>query len=126
MKINFNLCEVQNGIKPSEQKETPINVVLRWNSQRLVRPTGKAIHPHKWNFDKQRANKELDTFSTFNTNLQATKSEILTAFETFQIEKNHEPNLQEFKAYLIEKVDNLKKPRLEEESTTLVELTTIK
>ena len=59
MKINFNLREVQNGIKPSEQKETPINVVLRWNSQRLVRPTGKAIHPHKWNFDKQRAWRSL-------------------------------------------------------------------
>ena len=52
MKINFNLREVQKGIKASEQKETPINLVLRWNNQRLIRPTGKVIHPHKWNFDK--------------------------------------------------------------------------
>tara|TARA_R110000764_G_scaffold182068_1_gene268002 strand:- start:200 stop:1558 length:1359 start_codon:yes stop_codon:yes gene_type:complete len=126
MKINFNLREVQKGIKASEQKETPINLVLRWNNQRLIRPTGKVIHPHKWNFDKQRANKELDTFSTFNTNLQTIKSDILTAFETFQIEKNHEPNLQEFKAYLIEKLDNVKKPKVEKKIPTLIELTTIK
>ena len=126
MKINFNLREVQNGIKAAEQKETPINLVIRWKNLKLVRPTGKTVLPSKWNFDKQKAKKSLEHYSTFNSNLHKLESKILEAFETFKIEKQREPNSKEFKEYLIEKIESPSKPKEEMKIPALIELTLVK
>lgn len=126
MKLNFNLRVLQKGVKPSEQKETPINIVLRWNNQRLVRPSQKTILPHYWDFEKQQANSKLDSYSTFNANLKNHASELFKAYETFQIEHNREPSLSDFKNYLVEKLDKPKKPIVEIKPPTFIELISVK
>lgn len=40
--INFNLRD------PKSKKETPINVVVRYNNQKLVYSSGKRVLPHHW------------------------------------------------------------------------------
>ncbi|WP_410479187.1 hypothetical protein [Pedobacter miscanthi] len=40
--IKLNLRE------PNTEKETPINVIIRYNGQKLVYSSGKRIHPSMW------------------------------------------------------------------------------
>jgi len=67
-KVNLNLKN------PKSSKPTPVNLIVRWNKQRLVIYTRESIHPKYWQSDKtkknyQRANKKLEGYPEFNRRL---------------------------------------------------------
>lgn len=41
--------------EPKSDKKTPINLIVRFNNERLVYSTGESIHPSNWDFADQRA-----------------------------------------------------------------------
>ncbi|PCJ63776.1 MAG: hypothetical protein COA58_15655 [Bacteroidetes bacterium] len=120
MKVNFNLRSA------SSEKETPINMVMRWTSQRLVCASKKSINPKYWNFDKQQAKKSLEGYSTFNTNLNNLETKIFKTFEEFISDNGREPNVQELREFLAAKVFQPIKPKIEKKTPTLLELILIK
>ena len=62
-RINLNLRD------PRSRDASPINIVIRWNGQRLVYPSGERIIPRHWSVKAQRAKATLTTAPEFNRNL---------------------------------------------------------
>lgn len=62
-KVNLNLRD-QRSTDP-----TPINIVIRWNAQTLVYPSGERIAPRYWSTTAQRAKPSLTNAPEFNRNL---------------------------------------------------------
>jgi integrase len=62
-RINLNLRDTRS------RDASPINIVIRWNGQRLVYPSGERIEPRHWSVTAQRANASLRTAPEFNRNL---------------------------------------------------------
>ena len=54
--IKLNLRE------PNAEKETPINVIIRFNGQKLVYSSGKRIHPSMWDNLSQKAAFEINGY----------------------------------------------------------------
>ncbi len=76
LNINFNLRDAK------AQKETPLNVVLRYKNQRLVYPSGLRINPKYWN-DKEQSVKQTEKFREhpeFNRQLRNLKASISNAY----------------------------------------------
>ena len=85
--LNFNLR------KKESDTPTPINLVIRWNNQRLVYPTYEKIHPDFWNFGKQRAKetKKFPEYPEFNYRLDNIKKQANNVFRTFLNDHNSQP-----------------------------------
>jgi len=119
MKINLNLRDAQTKLEkePSKQKETPINLVIRWSNQRIVHSTGKSIHPKFWSLKDQRAKAKYEVSSELNEQLSNQKNKIENAFNKYQNQYNRIPNAKQFKEYIIESIDKANAP--EEEKIVL-------
>lgn len=76
-RINLNLRDHRSG------DASPINVVIRWNGQRLVYPSGERINPRHWSTKAQRANRSLTGHPELNARLDAITSKVQTAFRQF-------------------------------------------
>jgi hypothetical protein len=61
LNLNFNLR------KASSEGLTPINLVIRYNNQKLVYPTGEHICPKYWQDDKTKKNYQRAKASSFNS-----------------------------------------------------------
>lgn len=86
LNINFNLREAK------AQKETPLNIVLRYKNQRLVYSSGLKINPKNWNDKEQRA-KQTEKFKEhpeFNRLLKNLKSSISNTFMQYLNDNDNE------------------------------------
>lgn len=79
-KFNFNLRSSKSS------KTTPINLVIRWNNNRLVFPTQETILPKYWNAESQRikSTRQFPEHPEFNARLDAIESTAKDAFRRFQ------------------------------------------
>ncbi len=111
MNVNLNLRNAQNGIRPNLQKETPINLVIRWNSLRLVYPTRKKVKPIDWKAENQKVRKTNVAYMELNTYFNYLESKVRKAFTDFQNEHDRDPNTQEFRAYLKTVIEEKTKPK---------------
>ncbi|ATP58403.1 hypothetical protein CPT03_19020 [Pedobacter ginsengisoli] len=77
--IKLNLRE------PNADKETPINVIVRYNNQRLVYSSGKRVLPKYWDVANQKARKMKDFPSAelLNSNLRLMTQAIHAEIETY-------------------------------------------
>lgn len=86
LNINFNLRDAK------AQKETPVNIVLNYNKQRLVYPSGEKINPKFWNGKEQtaRPTKEFKEHPEFNRRLRNLSSAINNAFMMYLNDNSNE------------------------------------
>ena len=96
MKINFNLRDA------SGKSDTPINVVIRYNSLKLVVSSGETIDPKFWSKTKQRAkvDKRFPEHPEFNHRLTVIEAMVNNAFRKFLNNKEREPTVKEFREAL--------------------------
>jgi integrase len=107
--INFNLRD------PKSERETPINVVVRYNNQKLVYSSGKRVLPKVWDAKNQKVRKSKDapTAEALNSNLRSIRETALIALEEYCKEYNQQfPDTKELKRIL-----DLKLSRVEEKPT---------
>jgi integrase len=76
-RINLNLRDPRSG-DPS-----PINVVIRWDGQTLVYPSGERIHPRHWSTKAQRANRSLTGHPEMNRRLEAVMTKAANVYRQF-------------------------------------------
>lgn len=108
---NFNLRDANS------KSETPIHLVVRWNGNRLVYPTGEKIKPKYWDIQNQIAIKKgFPEYSEFNSRLNNILVDAKNVFRRYQNDHKHEvPTLVklrelfniEFKKQTNEKQKNL-------------------
>lgn len=93
LNINFNLRD------KNSDKETPINVVIRWNNQKLVYPSGDSIHPKYWDPTTQKAlsTKKYREHPEFNLRLIDMETKISRCFRSFEIDNGRLPAIDEFR-----------------------------
>lgn len=124
-KINFNLRD------KNSKKETPINLIVRWDGKRAVLSTGLRVLPKQWNNTKQRKKnnpipkgfhlsqldeeerKTHDATNTFNSNLDRIETKIVDIFNNYRYSQKQEvksvkelkqlfnPKLKEKKGYAL-------------------------
>lgn len=82
--INFNLR------KPTSETETPINVIVRYEGQKLVYSSGKKILPKYWDAINQKARKvkEYQQSDILNSNLRSIAEVIFSELEIYQKDNN--------------------------------------
>jgi len=91
VRINFNLRHQRSG------EDSPINIVLRWNGERLVHPSGERIDPRYWSTKDQRAKRTYLNYSDFNISLSNLATEIEKSFRAITEELNRLPTGSELK-----------------------------
>jgi hypothetical protein len=95
--IKLNLRE------PNSEKETPINLIIRFNNQKLVYSSGKRILPKYWEILQQKSKKSKDNPNAelLNANLRSIVESIRTEIETYlKIHNQIYPDVKELKALL--------------------------
>lgn len=94
-RINFNLRNQKS------RDLSPINMVIRWEGQRLVYPTGERIAPKHWSVATQRAKTGVVTAPEFNRNLTALANKVELIFLKYLSDHDQRPPTPEqLKAYL--------------------------
>ena len=86
LNINFNLRDAK------AQKETPLRIILRYNNQKLVYPSGLKINPKYWN-EKEQTVKQTEKFKEhpeFNRLLRNLKASINNVFMCYQNDNANE------------------------------------
>ena len=76
-RINLNLRD------PRSRDASPINVVVRWNGQRLVYPSGERVIPRHWSATSQTVKRSLTGSPEFNERLEAITGKVATAYRQF-------------------------------------------
>ncbi|HRI16790.1 MAG TPA: hypothetical protein PLX89_27675, partial [Verrucomicrobiota bacterium] len=76
-RINLNLRD------PRTHDASPINVVVRWNGQRLVYPSGERVIPRHWSATSQTVKRSLTGSPEFNERLEAITGKVATAYRQF-------------------------------------------
>lgn len=142
--INFNLRD------PKSEKETPINVVVRYNNQKLVYSSGKRVLPKVWDtkYQKVRKSKDAPAAEALNSNLRSIREIAFIALEEYCKANNQQfPETKELKRILDLKLSRVetkpsmnffqfaewfthdyapKKQMLSSEETTVTSLNTLK
>jgi integrase len=109
-KANLNLRD------PRSRDASPINIVIRWNGQRLVYPSGERIAPRHWSTVSQTAKSGLPGYATFNLNLRDKVNKVLGAHRKFLLDNDQrQPNPAELR----ECVASVLNPKAEEKPRTL-------
>lgn len=109
-RINLNLRD------PRSRDASPINIVIRWNGNRLVYPSGERILPRQWSTSAQAAKSGLSGYATFNRNLQDKVTKALTAHQQFLIDNDQR---QPTPAQLRERIAAVLDPKVEEPPMSL-------
>lgn len=91
-KFNFNLRQ------PGAHDETPINLVIRWGTNRLVYPTKETIEPRHWcndpaqrNYQRAKSTKAFPEHPEFNERLEDLLKTAKGTFRTFVTDNGTEP-----------------------------------
>lgn len=92
VRINFNLRD------SAADGTTPVNVVIRWNGQRLVYPSGERIAPDSWSANTQRAKKGTCGNGDFNLHLTNVQQGIEKAYRSAREKYLREPSIAELRA----------------------------
>jgi len=92
VRINFNLRD------SAADSTTPVNVVIRWNGQRLVYPSGERIAPDSWSANTQRAKKGVSGSGDFNLHLTNVQQGIEKAYRYVREMYMREPSIAELRA----------------------------
>lgn len=95
--IKLNLRE------PNTEKETPINVIIRYNGQKLVYSSGKRIHPSMWDNLSQKAKRSKDFTNSelLNSNLRLIVQGVYEEIERYQKDNQQRfPEPKQLKAIL--------------------------
>jgi integrase len=92
VRINFNLRD------SAADSTTPVNVVIRWNGQRLVYPSGERIAPDSWSIKTQRAKKGVTGSGDFNLHLTNVQQGIEKAYRSAREKYLREPSIAELRA----------------------------
>ena len=91
-RIDLNLRNASSTV------ETPINIVVRWNGQTLVYPSGERITPRHWSGPTQTVKRSLTGHPEFNERLEAIKGKVATAYRQFVNENDQrQPSLGELR-----------------------------
>ena len=102
LNVNFNLRN------PSSQDDTPINMVIRYNNQKILYSTSEKIKPKFWQNDKskkgyQRA-KQISSFPEypeFNSRMDGIEKSVKNVFRRYQNDNDNEiPSTKKFKQLL--------------------------
>jgi integrase len=91
VRINFNLRD------SAADSTTPVNVVIRWNGQRLVYSSTLSIIPKNWNSKKQEAKSSSSGSGEFNTNLSHKREVIKKAYLSAVSKLKREPSIAELR-----------------------------
>lgn len=102
-KFNFNLRT------PGGTQATPINLVIRYNGQRLVYPTGETILPGQWDAERQRARKGKPELSELNARLSSLENLAGRVMSGYQTQHNAPPTPDELRRMLNEHLDRTPK-----------------
>lgn len=98
--INFNLRN------PNSLKETPINIVIRYNGLQIVHPSGERIDPKYWESDNtkirsyQRAKKSYWASIELNSRLDDISAKAQRIYSLYIAEYNVSPNRIQYKELL--------------------------
>ncbi len=95
--FNFNLKD------PGADKETPVNLIVRYSYQRVKFYTRESIHPDFWNTETQRAKqtKLFPEYPEFNGRLENIEKTAKDLFRRYQNDHDHaEPSPGEYKKML--------------------------
>ncbi len=105
-KFNFNLRE------PESKRETPLNMVIRWNNQKLVYSTGLNINPQFWDKTTQRAKntKRFAASPEFNESLSNIEAQVLKSFRDFENDNLKQPTIEELRERLNITTNRVNKP----------------
>ena len=111
---NFNLKSVKHD------NERPINLIMRWNSKRLIYAIQEKIHPDHFGTEKgkkswQRAKSTMPGYSEFNARLDYLESTASNTFRQFVNDNRRAPSIEELKQLLhikLRNVEEKKKPTL--------------
>ncbi len=118
VRINFNLRHHRSG------ELSPINIVIRWNGERIVYPSKERIDPRYWSTATQGAKRTYTGNADFNINLTNITSDIEKTFRNLTENLKRSPSVQELRDAL-DKVLNRKKedaaPNLFEFITRFIE-----
>jgi len=112
-KFNFNLRE------PKGTSETPINLVVRWNNNRLVYPSGETIHPDYWEKDKktgefiQKVSSKFKQSSEFNARLKFIDSTANDIFRRFVNDNKRIPSVNELRTAFDKELNPDKEKKLD-------------
>lgn len=96
--VNFNLRN------PDSDKETPINIVVRYNNMQVVHSSGEKINPKFWETDSmkgkyyQRAKRGYTGYSDLNSRLDNIKIKVVKVYHKLIDANNRIPNPKELKA----------------------------
>lgn len=100
-KANLNLRN------PRSRDASPIYIVIRWNGNRLVYPSGERILPRYWSTASKLAKSGLDGYATFNLNLKDRVAKALTAHQQFLLDNDQrQPSVAELR----ERIDAVLNP----------------
>jgi integrase len=91
VRINFNLRHQNKGA------ESPVNIVIRWNGNRIVYPSGERIDPRHWSVNSQAANRTYRGYSDFNLSLSNITATINKTFRNLSDKLERSPNVQELR-----------------------------
>jgi hypothetical protein len=94
-KFNFNLRDAGSST------ETPVNLIIRWNNQKLKIRTGYSVNPKMWDNDKQRLKTTSDIaqraiHKQVNAKLTERISEAESQFIKFETANGRQPTVNEF------------------------------
>jgi integrase len=114
-KFNFNLRE------PKANTKTPINLVVRWNNNRLVYPTGETIEPKFWEDDKTKGTKyqkaketkQFPEYPEFNTRLKNLSSMADDTFRRFVNDNKRLPTINELRTIYDKELNPDKEKKLD-------------
>lgn len=109
-RINLNLRD------PRSRGASPINIVIRWNGNRLVYPSGERILPRLWSINAQVAKSGLSGYATFNRNLQDKVTKALTVHQQFLLDNDQR---QPTSAQLRERIVAVLNPTIKEQPRSL-------
>jgi integrase len=111
LNLNFNLR------KASSDGLTPINLVIRYNNQKLVYPTGEHICPKYWQDDKTKKNYQrvkpnsFNTYAELNARLDNIEGDVREVFRKYKNDHDHNiPSPKVFKELLDIALNNKPQP----------------
>lgn len=94
--------------KAGSETETTVNLIIRWNKQKLMYSTFESIHPRFWETDKEKRNfqraketRQFPEYPEFNARLDYIESTAKTIFRQFQNNnEGRQPTINELKELL--------------------------
>lgn len=95
IKVNFNLRD-----KSQQNKLSPININIRWNSQRLVIPSGERVEPRYWLNIDQRVSRGVMGYADINMRLSNQKTALEKMYRSFLELKEFDPSPAQFKEFI--------------------------